>query len=141
MLKVLKDLALALLNATLILVALCLFLAWKTASTLDGLTETFAQNLQIVAPLRSDVQNMKEELSGLRQDLASLASQGGETGQIVLQRVQERVAAMDARVTEVQTRIQTLVDTPEILLDRAIETSADAFARSVSEIRGCQPAG
>lgn len=141
MFKVLKDLALALLNATLILIALCLFLAWKTASTMDGLTETFAQNLQIVAPLRGDVQSMKEELSGLRQDLATLASQGGETSQVVLQRVQERVAAMDTRVTEVQSRIQSLADTPEVLLNQVIETSADAFARSVSEIRGCQPAG
>ena len=37
MAKTLKDLALALLNATLLLIALCLFLAWQVASKVDGM--------------------------------------------------------------------------------------------------------
>ncbi|WP_419739871.1 hypothetical protein [Ruegeria sp.] len=76
MAKTLKDLLLALLNATLILVALCLFLGWKLASTVEDVTSGLSEKLQVVAPLRDEAQGIREQLSGLRSDLARIQEDG-----------------------------------------------------------------
>ena len=76
--KTLKDLFLALLNATLILVALCLFLFLMAANKANSLTETFAEHLQIVGPLQESVQTTGTEIAALRSDLAELKNQSGE---------------------------------------------------------------
>lgn len=141
MAKTLKDLALALLNATLILLALCLFLAWKTASTVDGLTATFSENLIKITPLRDEVAGLREDLSGIRSDLATLKSQSGAYSSATLTALQQKMQTLEANVQGVQSRVRQLVDTPELLIDHSINTAADALTRSVSEIKGCMPAG
>ena len=62
--KVLKDLALALVNATLILVAVCLFLAWQLSRTVEGLLANAAGQLQVVEPLRARMAETRAELAG-----------------------------------------------------------------------------
>ena len=141
MIKTLKHRALALLNATLLLIALGLFLAWLVSSRVDGMLATFASNLELVGPLREDVQAMTAEVAALRADLASLSSQGGEAGSATMRAVQDRIAALDARLTQADARIETLRQAPGELVDRAIErtmtTAASEFARAVNDIRGC----
>ncbi|GAB5436670.1 hypothetical protein [Falsiruegeria mediterranea] len=140
MAKTLKDLALALLNATLILLALCLFLAWKVVATADGLTATFSENLIKVTPLRDEVAGLRSDLSGIRDDLASLKAQTGTFSTATLNRLQQKVQTLEANVQGVQTRVRQLVDTPEMLIDHSIETAADALTRSISDVKGCVPA-
>jgi hypothetical protein len=137
--KTLKNLALALLNATLILVALCLFLLWKVVDTADGLLATFAQNLEIVAPLRDEAQQIKAEVVGLRSDLAMLKQGADGVGSVALDRINVRLEAMDARLQNVGASMTDLADAPQELIDHAIVTSADAFATSLSRARGCVP--
>ncbi|WP_425045467.1 hypothetical protein [Primorskyibacter sp. S87] len=140
MAKTLKDLFLALLNATLILIALCLFLAWRAADTLDDLTATFAQNLQVAKPLTDEVAAMRTEVAGLREELAQLAAQGGDISAEALNRLNSRLSLVNGRMADVQTRVQGLAQAPEQMVDRAVETTGAEFARRVSEIRGCGPA-
>ncbi|TMV06436.1 hypothetical protein FGK63_14925 [Ruegeria sediminis] len=144
MAKTLKDLLLALLNATLLLLALCLFLAWKVSSTIDGLAATFAQNLQMVAPLREEAQAVQGELQGLRKDLeAVLQEKGEELTAATQQRISgilDRAETVEKRLQSAQMRITELADAPEDLIDHAIETSVDAIADRATEIRGCTPA-
>ncbi len=143
MAKLFKDLALALLNATLLLVAICLFLAWRLTATVDGMVGTFASNLQVVAPLRQDVQAMTAELAALRADLAALKSQTGEINSAALQTLQARVDKMEARVAQAGDRIDALKRAPRELVDQAIETSmqsaASAFSTAINDIRTCEP--
>ncbi|GAA6192317.1 hypothetical protein [Phaeobacter sp. NW0010-22] len=139
MTKTLKDLALALLNATLILVALCLFLAWKTTAAVDAMTENFALTLQRVTPLRDEVKATREELAGLRQDLAALKSSGSELTSAAAQGLMNRVTVIEAKIDAAQDKITALVDAPEKLIDYTIETAADTAARSISDFRGCTP--
>lgn len=141
MAKTLKDLALALLNATLILVALCLFLAWKTATTVDGLTATFSQNLIKITPLRDEVAGLRSDLSDIRADLAALKSQSGDFSTATLTALQTKVQTLEGNVQGVQSRVRQLVDTPEQLIDHSIDTAADALTRSISDLKGCAPAG
>ena len=52
----LKDLFRALLNATLTLLALCLFRGWKLAQSINNIKSGFVENPQQVVPLREQVQ-------------------------------------------------------------------------------------
>ncbi len=143
MARTLKDLLLALLNATLILVAVCLFLGWKLASSVEGITTEFSEKVQIVAPLRDEIQGVRGELTALRSELASIEPNGISTDTATQQRL---LAALDAlsglekKLRATQARIAEFTESPEILLNTAIETSTDAVADRIIAIRGCVPA-
>ncbi|WP_170759425.1 hypothetical protein [Ruegeria lacuscaerulensis] len=142
MAKTLKDLLLALLNATLILVAVCLFLGWKLASKVEGITTAFSEKVQIVAPLRDEIQGVRGELAALRSELASV--QPGDVGvdSATQQRISETLSTLNALEEKMQTsqaRIAEITEAPETLINTAIGTSADAIADRVIAIRGCEP--
>lgn len=139
MLKVLKDLGVALLNATLILLALCLFLAWKVVNTADYVASNFASNLVTVEPLRADLQAMTGELVSIRQDVAQLSAQSSEVQSAALQRIATRLEKVDTRVTDASKSISNLSEVPYRLVDRAIETASDNLAQQAKSIRGCVP--
>lgn len=139
MLKVLKDLGVALLNASLILLALCLFLAWKVVSTADNVASSFASNLVTVEPLRADLQAMTGELVSIRQDVAQLSAQSSEVQSAALRRIATRLEKVDTRVTDASKSIGNLSEVPYRLVDRAIETAADNLAQQAKSIRGCVP--
>lgn len=139
MLKVLKDLGVALLNATLILLALCLFLAWKVTSTADDIAENFARNLVTIEPLRADLQAATNELSALRQDVAQISTQSGEVKSATLRRIETRLESMNSQVAGARDSINELATAPARLMDHAIETAADSLADKAMSIRGCVP--
>ena len=107
MIKTLKDLALALLNATLLLIALCLFLAWLVSSRVDGMLATFASNLELVGPLREDVQAMTAE-GRLDAGVLRRLEQGDGLGHVLVGRIQASVGrvghARVERARETQSR-------------------------------------
>ncbi|MFT5438253.1 MAG: hypothetical protein ACI9MJ_000111 [Alphaproteobacteria bacterium] len=55
--RTLRNLGLALLNATLILVALCLWLGWELASTMTSITSDFAANLVSIDQVRGEIRD------------------------------------------------------------------------------------
>ncbi|KIC43036.1 hypothetical protein RA27_06885 [Ruegeria sp. ANG-R] len=142
MAKTLKDLLLALLNATLILLALCLFLGWKLAQSVDHIRTGFAENLQLVAPLREQAQGIRGELTALRSDLASL-SQGTQLDTTTRQQLGtalQRLSNLEGKLEDTQARLANLVDNPEDLIDYAITTSADTITDQLLTVKGCEPA-
>lgn len=139
MLKTLKDLALALLNATLILVALCLFLAWKVVDKADQIATDFARNLVAVQPLRADIQGFTTELAALRGDLAQISTQSAEVKSASLQRIETRMQQMDSHMNKARQSIKDLSQAPARLVDQAIDTAVDRIAQGVMDVRGCVP--
>lgn len=143
MAKTLKDLLLALLNATLILLALCLFLSWKLASTIDGITTGFAEKVQVVAPLRDEILGIRGELTALRSELATMQA-GDNIGDIAdNQRLNAALSTLDGLEEKMQTtqsRIAELTESPDDLINTAIENTADVIADRIIAIRGCEPA-
>lgn len=126
-------------NATLILIVLCLFLAWKITNRVDNLASNFAQNLNIVAPLREDLQGATKELAALRSDLAALKAQSGDVSSATLQRLQDRMSQTQEKLETAQQSVRDLAQAPAQLIDHAIETAADEFAQRAKDIRGCVP--
>ena len=139
MAKTLKDLGLALINATLILLALCLFLALKVANRVDGLTETFASNLITIEPLRNEVRGAREDLADLRTDLAAIRDSGSDAGSAAAARIEARLTAMQVKVDDMQMRIADLTDAPARLVDQAIEKTGQELGNTVMRLRGCVP--
>ncbi|WP_171207239.1 MULTISPECIES: hypothetical protein [unclassified Ruegeria] len=143
MAKTIKDLLLALLNATLILVALCLFLGWKLAQSVENIRTGFAENLQQVAPLRDQAQAIRGELAGLRSDLADLRVQGGNLDQTTrtnLNDALKRLNDVEEKLSATQARLNGLVDNPEDLINHAITTASEAVTDQLHDLRGCTPA-
>lgn len=139
MLKALKDLAVALINATLILIAICLFLAWKLTDTVDQTASNFAQNLIRVEPLREDIQRATIELTALRADLAKISEQSGDLRSASMQNILARVEHMQGGLDNARQSIADLSQAPTRIVDHAIETAASQLAQGVNDVRGCVP--
>ncbi len=144
-LRALRNIALAMLNATLILVALCLFLALRLSDRVDTIMSNATQNLISVAPLREDMQDMTGELAALRGDIATLLGSTGEmtssAGQLVTERIgrfDARLNSVDAKVSALRERIASTEIDPGTLLDRAIATASAELAASFAALAGCE---
>ncbi|MES0860923.1 hypothetical protein ABLN87_01035 [Ruegeria sp. SCPT10] len=142
MAKTLKDLLLALLNATLILVALCLFLGWKLASSVEGISANFSDIIQVVAPLRDEAQGIRGELTALRSELAALPTDGSALDTATTQRISmtlNRLDAIEDSLKSAQTQFSDLAEEPDVLVETAITTAGDVITEKVLAIRGCVP--
>ncbi len=69
------DLLLALLNATLILAALCLWLLWGVLGTARDISADIEQTARLILPIRDEIQTLTAEIEAARSALADL--QGG----------------------------------------------------------------
>jgi chromosome segregation ATPase len=139
MLKILKDIGLAMINATLILTIVALLLAWKVTGTADQIMSDFARNLVTVDPLRQDVQDATTELAAMRSDLAGIRDQTGNLQSASLQRIETRLIQMETRLEEARTSLADLSQAPVRLVDHAIDTTATRMSREIRDFRGCVP--
>ncbi|SHE57072.1 hypothetical protein SAMN05444279_104116 [Ruegeria intermedia] len=138
MARTLKDLLLALLNATLILLALCLFLGWKLAQSVENIQDRFQQNLQIVRPFQEEARTIRADLNALRDELEAVRADSTDvgTGQKLartLDRLDQSLAALD----RAQDTLTQLAETPELLIDRAVSTAIDTTSQRLMTLRGC----
>jgi hypothetical protein len=120
--RTLWSLFLAMLNATLILVALCLWLGWHVLSETRAIADRLADSLTLLTPIKGEIAGLRSDLSGLRGDLAGL--QGQAAGSAALTALGSRLAAMDSRITETGNRIDAMTADPGTLIDRAVDRVA-----------------
>lgn len=137
LITVIKDLALAFLNATLILIAICLWLAWQLSDTVSSAASEFAASLVRMQPLRDDVLAMTTEIASLRTDLAAMGQRTGEVGSQAFSAVEERVETLEVRVSGTLTKMETLVSQPDQLIDYAIDQAAISLKSTLSDVWQC----
>ncbi|MGD9863561.1 MAG: hypothetical protein AB7S99_10135 [Pseudodonghicola sp.] len=138
--KVFKDLFLALLNATLILAAICLLLFWKVSATSREVIGEFAGVQNIVMPLREDLRDLTQEVQDMRATLAAVEWLSPEERPAALGQLEQRMTALDTRMEVAQSRLTTLANMPGQMMDRAVETGVDRLMLRAGELRGCHPA-
>ncbi|WP_175392924.1 hypothetical protein [Leisingera sp. JC1] len=97
MTKTLFELAKALLNATLILLALCLFLGWKLMAAAEGVTANAAAIADQVSPLRTAVSGLQEEAAALHSTV-----QDGTAAAASLTRLEARLAQVQASLADMR---------------------------------------
>lgn len=139
MAKTIKDLLLALLNATLILVALCLFLGWKLAQTVEDVQDRLAQSLAVVQPLKEQAQGLRAEVGTLREDLAAIKADTGDDPELdqKLSQALTRLDSLQDRLGATQDKLRDVAENPELLIDFAVTTAVDAATQRVLSLRGC----
>ncbi|MEX0286960.1 MAG: hypothetical protein AB3N23_20340 [Paracoccaceae bacterium] len=125
--KTIKDLLLALVNATLILIALCLFLGLQVVNRANDITATFASNLVKLEPVKAEVAGVREEVAGLRADLQTLQAGSGELSSAALAGLETRLDAVSGRLDGMQATVQEVKSLPYDLTDHAIEKAAQEF--------------
>lgn len=136
---VIKNLALAMLNATLILLALCLWLAWKLSAEIDDITDDFASNLIKVQPLRDDIATLTGQVGLLRQDLEQLRGESAGAAEAAIARLSERTDQLDAGLTKVNGLFDRLSADPEALLDQATRSAVSQLANEAQDMMHCLP--
>lgn len=135
--KTLKDLFLALLNATLILVALCLFLLVLLVSKANSLSDSFDEKLALVTPIQDNIKSTLSEATALRKDLSALRDQSTSVSSDAMKRIETRIDGLNEQLSTMQGSLQTLTQAPNELVDHAIESAADQVVLGVARIKGC----
>lgn len=140
--RALGALALAALNATLLLTVLATFFGWRLVATAERVTATAAAGaaarLDRLDPVAGEVAALRAEMAALRADLAAGAGEGAE--------------ALAARLDEMQARLEATADglgavfaearaDPGLLVDRAVTAGFAEAGRQLAALRGCNAAG
>ena len=134
--RTLGQLALALLNATLILVALCLFLAWRVVTAADGVAASVAQSMVELSPIREEMQGVTAGVANLRADLAALRDAPGAT---LAPELTARVERLDARVGRMDARLAELGDSADEMVETAIAQAGEEARGIVETVLRCVP--
>ena len=120
--RTLWALLLALLNATLILVALCLWLGWHVLSEARVITGRLTDSMILLTPVTDEIAGLRAEVSALRGDLADM--KGQDAGSATMTAFDDRLAKLDSRVTKTGNQIESMIADPGALIDRAVDRAA-----------------
>lgn len=126
-----KNLLLALINATLILVIICLWLAWKVLSAAEDVSAQLSQATATVAPVREDITALTEEIAGARADLASLR---GATSVTAAAGLVQRLDRIESQLDTVTGAIAAVQADPDVLIDKAMTRAFDELRAIVAEL-------
>lgn len=123
MARILYDLFKACLNATLILLALCLFLGWKLSSATAEITENAAQ-------VAARVEGVQLALTDLQAELKRIRATPSDSSAI---------AALEVRLARIETSLQELQQLPHRAAETAARTAVAELAAQLSQLRLCLP--
>ncbi len=135
--KTVKNLLVAMINATLILVAICLFFLWRLSDTAERVVASFAQNLQIVQPLETKVDGLRTEVASLRSDLAAISLDSTSLTAQATERLQSRANALQLELEGINSNLTRLADTPETLMQSALDDVATRVSGRIGTIASC----
>jgi hypothetical protein len=126
----LGALLLALLNATLILAAICLWLAWGALSSAERVAAQIGEAAETVLPLRAEIVTLTGEIAATRTALATLGTEGaGDRAAL-----ERRIAGVEAELARLTAAVTALGADPEVLIDRAVTSAFEGLGATVAEI-------
>ncbi|NRB16459.1 MAG: hypothetical protein HRU33_02470 [Rhodobacteraceae bacterium] len=129
MTKIILDLLKAMINATLLLLALCLFLGWMLMSSVQGVTAKVTEAITQVAPVQHRIEGLRLEVAGLRTDISrrpELALSG-------------QLTALDQRLTALQHEMSELRQLPSDIIAIAAQTAASELVGHLGQLTSCLP--
>jgi prefoldin subunit 5 len=125
----LGDLALALLNASLILAALCLWLAWSALRAAERVGEDLRQVSENVLPLRAEIAGLSAEIAAARDDLARLREAGAAT-----EALEAQVAGLETELRELTETVRSLAAGADVTVEQAVEAAFASLGAQVADI-------
>ncbi|PCJ09350.1 MAG: hypothetical protein COB16_03985 [Rhodobacteraceae bacterium] len=127
--KLILDLLKAMINATLLLLALCLFLGWKLMSSVENVTSKVTAAVVQIAPIQDRVQELRLEVAGLRSDIVSRPELA----------VSSQLDALDQRLASLQQELSELRQLPADIIHDAAQTGAAELAGQIARLTSCLP--
>lgn len=143
--QTLAQLALALVNATLILVIVALILGLRLAGTVERVTEgasaAAAEQLAQLVPIGDEIGALRAEIGGLRSELAEIRAPGDRLG-AAAEATAERLQALEAELTTIsgalRGAVQRVGEDPGLLIDRAVRSGVSEAGLWVATLRDCR---
>ena len=137
MAKTVKDLLLACLNATLILVAACLLLLLLLLSKASALSENFDRQMGRLEPLADSVRATGAEIAALRRELSDLRDPSRRTSPEAIERIAASISGIETRLDGMTQTMTALRHAPEQWIDHSITRVADQAVNGFARLRGC----
>lgn len=125
------NLALAVLNATLILAAICLWFAWGAFSAANDVADTLSEATARITPVRSDIQSLTSEIAELRSALSEIQT-SAQNEPARLTAVTDEISALRAEIASVGTKLETIAADPDNLIDRAVKATFDELGERIA---------
>ncbi|MCA0922589.1 hypothetical protein [Pseudooceanicola nanhaiensis] len=126
--RTLGNLVLALLNATLILLALCLWLAWSVTSSVEEVTGNLAEVTGSIIPVRSEIRDLTDQIRETREGIASLREGGGPDLHVCTE-LEAQVAKAEARLAELNVTLHGIEAGIGPAVETAVGTAFGEFGR------------
>ncbi|WP_122076003.1 hypothetical protein [Pseudophaeobacter sp. EL27] len=125
MTKTVFDLFKALLNATLLLLALCLFLGWQFFTSARDVTDRLGEIGTRFAPIHNQLQSMTEELSALNQALTDTAAPDSAEMRFRLTRLEEQLSGL-------KEETHALSQLPAQVVGTAVEAAVQEISAEIT---------
>ncbi|GJL81024.1 MAG: hypothetical protein DHS20C01_06580 [marine bacterium B5-7] len=135
--KVIRDLILALLNATIVLVIIAVVLGLILMSKVESVTAGINERLAAIAPLKTRIENTTNEMRELKDEIALLRDNGDVIDAAVLGVIDNRMQIVVTNVADIKEQMAGLSIEPDQLVDHAIEKSTTEIGRVISGMRHC----
>ena len=139
------QLALALVDATLLLVVAALFLGWSLAQKVERISEvtiaSATQQIAAISPVADQVAGLKEDLGLLRADVADLRlTEDGKIEQTA-SRIITKLDALEVELSDVNATLaptfKAMSTDPGIVVDRAVTTSLAEVGAWITSLSSC----
>ncbi len=137
--KTLQNLFLACLNATLILVFLCLLTAYFAFKKVEGISIAFAQNLVSISPLVDEVSAFNTTMIDLKEEVELLRQSPGANRGASSYQLEARLDKIQASIDDFNESVRKISNAPTKLIDHAIDKAALELKTGINEIRSCSP--
>jgi len=123
------DLLKAMINATLMLLALCLFLGWKLVGSVQDVTGKVTEAVVQITPVQDRIQDLRLEVVGLRSDIVSRPELA----------VSAQLDTLDRRLAALQQDLAQLRRLPTEIIQGAAQTGAAEMAGQIARLTSCVP--
>ncbi len=125
--KLILDLLKAMINATLLLLALCLFLGWKLMGTVQDVTGKVTAAVVQITPVQDRIQDLRLEVAGLRSDIVSRPELA----------ISSQLDTLDRRLAALQQELTQLRQLPAEIVHDAAQTGAAELAGQIARLTSC----
>jgi TolA-binding protein len=146
LLRATGQLALALINATLILFVVALFLALKLANTVERVTETAiaaaTQQVEQLSPIADRAERIEDQIEELKADVVSIRlsedTQVARTAETLMLRLEDLDASLSEMNALLAPAVETVTTEPGMLVERAVQISLAEAGTWVTTLSGCK---
>lgn len=125
MMKTLFDLLKAMLNASLLLLALCLFLSWQLVASARDVSNHLTEISARYAPIHSELQQMTQEIAALNEALTQADAPDSAE-------MRFRLASLEEQLNGAREATVTLSQLPAQVVSAAVASAVQRISRELA---------